>query len=96
MRKILVIEKLVNGDTTAVEAGKELGLSKRQILRLKKRYLSEGAKGCIHKNKGKVPKHAIGKIVKEKVLEVFMDWKRETDEGAASQITERLPFSNFF
>lgn len=81
MRKVLVIDKVVSQTMTVVEAAKELGLSKRQVLRLKKQFKCEGATACVHKNKGKSPKHAIGKSLKEKVLEVFLDWKRQTDDG---------------
>lgn len=81
MRRIFVIEKVMNHEMTVVQAAQELGLSKRQVLRLKKKFSKEGAAGVVHRNKGKIPKHAISKEVKNRVIEVFLDWKRETDEG---------------
>ena len=59
MKKILVVEKIINGHMTNNEGAFALGLSTRQVIRLKNKYEAEGAKGIIHKNRGKKPVHAL-------------------------------------
>lgn len=48
-----IIAKVVNGEIKRKEASIELGISVRQIDRLKITYYSEGKEGFIHKNRGK-------------------------------------------
>lgn len=91
MRKVFVIEKILNNHCTIREAAEELELSKRQVLRLKERYIKHGAAAVVHSNKGKKPKHALSNEVKNRILEVFLEWKKETDEGVnSSHLTDIL------
>lgn len=71
MKKVLVVEKLVAHQLKVVEAAELLGLSTRQVLRLKKRYIEEGAEGIAHKNRGRKPAHTIPDDVKEMVSELY-------------------------
>jgi transposase len=71
LKKVFVIEKLVAHQITVGEAAVSLGLSTRQVLRLKKAYMEEGAQGIVHKNRGRKPAHAIPDAVKEKVAELY-------------------------
>ena len=48
-----IIGKVINGEIKRKDASVELGLSLRQIDRLKIIYYSEGKEGFIHKNRGK-------------------------------------------
>jgi hypothetical protein len=64
-----VICRIIRRELTAQKAGDLLGLSKRQIKRLKKRVKKKGVKGLIHGNRGatghnRVPAHERSKIVK--------------------------------
>ena len=52
MKKIVAIEKVIDQQLTVREGAELLELSTRQLLRLKKRYLTEGAQGIVHKNRG--------------------------------------------
>src|SRR5690606_8005876 len=71
LKKVLVIEKLVDQKIKLAEAAELLGLSTRQVLRLKKRYITEGAEGIAHKNRGRKPVHTISEDVKELVAELY-------------------------
>ncbi len=71
LKKVLVIEKLVDQKIKVAEAAELLGLSTRQVLRLKKRYITEGAEGIAHKNRGRKPVHTISEDVKELVAELY-------------------------
>lgn len=66
--RIAIMDNLIAKRIKQKHAGRQLGISVRQIQRLIKRYRVEGAKGLIHKNRGRVsnrllPKEKRGQIV---------------------------------
>jgi predicted transcriptional regulator of viral defense system len=67
MKKVLVDEKVIHHYLTVREAAELPEISPRQVLRLKKCYLKEGARGMVHKNRGRKPVHAISDAVKEQI-----------------------------
>ncbi|MCA0754541.1 ISNCY family transposase [Paenibacillus sp. N4] len=71
MKKVLVVEKVMDGHMTNREGALSLGLSERQLIRLKKKYQAEGAKGISHQNRGKKPKHALSDEVKERAAALY-------------------------
>lgn len=81
MKKVLVIEKVISGIMSVSQAATELDVSYRQTLRLKKLLITSGPQALLHKNRNKVPHHAIAENVKRRVIDVFMDWRRNTDVG---------------
>jgi transposase len=66
-RRIHVLEQVVTGKLTACDAAELLGLSSRQIFRLKVRFAQEGLAALAHKNRGRPPKHAVPQSAKELV-----------------------------
>jgi transposase len=66
-RRIHVMEQVVAGKLTTREAAELLGLSSRQVFRLKTRFALEGLAALVHKNRGRPPKHAVPPAVKELV-----------------------------
>lgn len=66
-RRIHVMEQVVVGKLTTREAAELLGLSSRQVFRLKTRFALEGLAALVHKNRGRPPKHAVPLAVKELV-----------------------------
>ena len=71
MKKVLVVEKILGGQITNEEGAAVLGLTKRQVIRLKQRYTKEGAQGLAHKNRGRKPAHALEEAVKDRVVELY-------------------------
>ncbi|WP_243174585.1 ISNCY family transposase [Desulfofundulus sp. TPOSR] len=67
-RRVFVIEQAVKGKITNRQAAEVLGLSERQVIRLKERMKADGVAGLAHKNRGRTPKHAVPKETKEKVV----------------------------
>jgi len=69
-----IIQRLIRKELNGTEAAKQLGLSVRQVKRIKARVIKEGSKGVIHKKRGKpsnrkLPEEKMRKIeriVKEK------------------------------
>jgi transposase len=76
LNKLDAISKAIAGFITVAEAAEALGLSERQVQRLKKKVREEGAAALVHKNSLKPSPHAIPddtvrKIVGLKKSEVY-------------------------
>ncbi|MCD9026595.1 ISNCY family transposase [Cohnella silvisoli] len=73
MKKVLVVEKIFGGQMTNSEGAAALGLTNRQVIRLKKQYDAEGAEGLTHKNRGRTPKHALSEAVKDQAAKLYTE-----------------------
>ncbi|WP_188533758.1 helix-turn-helix domain-containing protein, partial [Paenibacillus abyssi] len=71
MKKVVVVEKIIGGHMTNDEGAAALGLTKRQIIRLKQKYNQGGARALIHKNRGRKPAHSLKDEIKERVAERY-------------------------
>ena len=72
MKKVVVVEKILGGHMTNGEGAAALGLTVRQMIRLKKKYQTEGGSQALaHGNRGKKPKHAIAEETKEQVVTLY-------------------------
>lgn len=71
MKKVLILEKVMDRKLTVREAAELLELSTRQVIRLKKIYQQEGAQGLAHKNRGRKPIHTIPKSIREQVIQLY-------------------------
>ena len=72
LKKVLVVEKILDGHMTNMEGAAALGLTVRQVIRLKKKFVEEGgAQALAHRNRGKKPKHALSEEVKQQVVELY-------------------------
>lgn len=80
-RRVFVIEQAVKGKITNGQAAEVLGLSVRQVIRLKERMRLKGVAGLAHKNRGRTPKHAVSKETKDKIVMLA----RETLRNASCQ-----------
>ena len=67
-----VIMGSVEGKVTVKEAAKILGLSERQIIRLRKGVKQEGAAFLVHKNKGRPSAKAVTEGEKQKVKQLYL------------------------
>ena len=70
LRTIQVIENYSNKVITRKKAAAMLNRSERQITRMKKGYIEQGAEFVYNKNTGRVPAHAIAKEKKEEILRI--------------------------
>jgi transposase len=71
LKKVLVVEKILDGRMTNREGAKALGLSIRQIIRLKNRLSEGGAQALAHRNRGRKPIHTLSDDVKQRVVELY-------------------------
>ncbi|MEW6523769.1 MAG: ISNCY family transposase [Bacillota bacterium] len=66
-RRVYVLERLVAGELTSAQAAELIGLSQRQVKRLKQAFTKEGPASLLHDNRGRQPRHttpdAIGQLV---------------------------------
>ncbi|NLM08805.1 MAG: ISNCY family transposase [Clostridiales Family XIII bacterium] len=70
LRRLDVVKKSIAGFITVKEAAEKLGLSERQVQRLKRKVEKEDAAALVHKNTLRKPSHAIPEEVKEKILKI--------------------------
>jgi transposase len=86
-RKLDVVERVGRGELTVSEGAQVLGLSRRQVRRIRKKVRNLGPKGVLHGNAGRAPKHKTPALVAERVVELW----REKYVGFNDQhFTEKL------
>jgi len=68
LNKFAVISKVIDGQLTNAEAAESLGISERQVIRLKKGIIAEGAAFLIHKNTNRKPAHALENNLVNKIV----------------------------
>ena len=68
LNRFEVLSKANDGYITVSEASAALGISERQVKRLKKKVRDGGASGVIHGNKGNTPKNKISDELKAEIL----------------------------
>lgn len=66
-KRVEVLNRVLAGQWTGEEAAMALGISIRQVRRLKAAYLQEGVGALIHGNRGRRPPHAVSDAVKAQV-----------------------------
>ena len=71
IKTLTVVNRFIDKSITRSQAAEILGLSTRQISRLKKGVLTSGAESLIHKNTGRKPSHALLNETKEAVVSIF-------------------------
>jgi len=90
--RYVVISNYIEGDVTRSEAAESLGLSERQITRMKKGVIDEGVAFLKHKNSGRKPSHAIDDKTAKKYLisEVLKKMGMYFTSASVSGFTEFL------
>jgi transposase len=66
-----VISDSLEGKLTVAEAAEALGISERQVTRLRNGVKKEGAAFLIHKNKNRPPKHAVAEETKQEIVKLY-------------------------
>lgn len=68
IKRLMIVQKIIDGILTINDASQILGLSSRQVKRLKKGVLELGFHSLAHGNRGRSPKHAIPENIKNEVI----------------------------
>ncbi len=88
-RKVSVMELVLAGKVTIAQAALVLGLSKRQVKRLKGWMLKEGAAFLAHKNRGLKPKHALSQQWRDQIIsQALGDYRGASCEQMSELLTE--------
>jgi transposase len=85
LRRLHVIEKVLEEVIKQVEAAEILSLSGRQIRRIVKRIRKEGSKGIIHRSRGKSSNRRISDKIRERVIELYRTQYRDFGPTLASE-----------
>ena len=70
-KRLDAVERIGRGTLTQREAAEVLGLSLRQVRRLRRAVERRGAKGVVHGNTGQAPPHRIAEAVREQIVELL-------------------------
>jgi hypothetical protein len=90
LKRLHVIEKVLEGIVKQGEAAEILSLSSRQIRRIVKRIRSEGSRGIIHRSRGRPSNRRIPDKIRDKVIQLYR--KQYQDFGptlASEKLLER-------
>ena len=87
LQRVKVMERLCAGDLSNQGAADELGICRRQVIRLKKRYTKQGDRGLVHGNRGRRPCHSLGDEIRAEVLALY---QQKYYDFNFSHFTERL------
>jgi transposase len=70
---VKVLELILSESMTYAEGAETLGVSSRQLRRLKAKYLKEGEAGLIHGNRGRKPGNAIPEELRRRVVSLYRE-----------------------
>ncbi len=70
LHRVMVLKSLLSGHLRLAEAVRALGISERQVRRLRRRFEQSGAEGLLHGNRGRPPSNRIGEPVRRQILEL--------------------------
>ena len=76
-----VVENVVEGRLRVGRATEVLGLSTRQVKRLKKRYWAGGVEWVYHGNQGRQPSNRINPTLRQQVVELASGRYRGFNDG---------------
>jgi len=71
--RVTVLEKLIRKEIKQKTAARVLGLSTRQVRRIKQKYKRLGASSLVHANRGKVPNNKVADKEIERVTKIIKD-----------------------
>ena len=85
LKRLHVIQKVLEGIVKQVEAAEILSLSGRQIRRIVKRIRSEGSRGIIHRSRGRPSNRRISQKVRERVIQLYRSQYKDFGPTLASE-----------
>jgi transposase len=66
-KRVLVVNRILEGQLSTAEAAPLLTLSKRQLQRILAAYRKEGAAALVHGNRGRAPQHRIDDATRQRI-----------------------------
>ena len=69
-KRLTIVERVFRNELTVVEAAVVLGIGERQCYRIKSQVKTDGAKGVVHGNRGRLSKHKTKEQIAKRVVEL--------------------------
>jgi len=85
LRRLHVIQKVLEGVIKQVEAAEMLSLSSRQVRRIVKRVKAEGDRGIIHKSRGRPSNRKIADQIRGEVIDLYRSKYKDFGPTLASE-----------
>ena len=90
LKRLHVIQKVLEGVIKQVEAAEMLALSSRQVRRIVKRVKAEGDRGIIHKSRGRPSNRKIADQIRDEVINLYqLQYKDFGPTLASEKLLER-------
>lgn len=86
LKKALVIDKLIQQQITTVQAAVVLGLTPRQVIRLKAKVIERGSEALAHGNRGRSPAHTISDSVRQTIIQACKERYHGANDCHASDL----------
>ena len=77
--RLKVIGRVIKRELSCIEAAESLGLSERQLYRVRDRYIADGDEGLIHRLRGSTSNFGYGSKARTRVLDLYRE--RYSDYG---------------
>lgn len=87
-KRLFVLNRVNDGQLTAVEAAQLLDLSVRQVRRILAAYRKEGAAALAHGNRGHKPVHAISAEMRQRIVDFATSKYRDCNHQHLSELLE--------
>jgi transposase len=89
IKRVYVMQQIVDKQITGLQAANILGLSLRQIRRLVAKYREQGAPGLVHGNRGQAANNRIEEAMRAKIWELAQeDYKDYNDSHFTEELAE--------
>ena len=90
LQRVRLMERVMGGALTLVEASVYLGLSYRQSKRLKASYKKSGPVGMIHGNRGRAPGNALDASKRDIILKLSESTYADSNDSHYTEMLEEL------
>lgn len=80
IKRLHLLQQIVDKQMTAPQAAELLGLSLRQVRRLVVKYRHQGAPGIAHGNRGRTPSNQIKEDIRSKILALAENQYRDYND----------------
>lgn len=87
-QRLMVLNRVLEGQLVAREAGELMGLSVRQIRRMVAAYKKEGAAALAHGNRGRTPANTLSDDVKQHIVELARGKYRGCNQQQMSELLQ--------
>lgn len=86
-KRLEAVERIAKGELTVGQAAQVLGLSARQVRRVRRAVKKRGAQGVVHGNSGRVPANRLAEKIRRRIVELR---RKKYDGFNDHHFTEKL------